>query len=113
MDSEIENLVVKLKNLYEEIDELIWDNPMLVARLLSEGGAPFNVSKHVEEALALGYQDHVCDVWEALESIDAIDALAMYRSTLNRVSKKMFKYPLTVVDGALVRAATRARLPDR
>jgi len=66
-----------------------------------------NVAKSVRDALEQNDEAMIICAWVELETDEQKDGLAVLRSTLNRESKKLFDFPLTVKDGELVAAATR------
>ena len=115
MDGELrraKELIATFDRTLDEIDELLNQDPRILAVLLSgysRRGCPVNLAEWIRVNLKNKTYENIVEAWEYLESQQAMTEQTTLRTTLNRESKKLFGHPLAVVDGDLVYATSRSK----
>ena len=99
-DSTVETVTIEITGEYADIHP--------VAQALALGDNASEILKDLIESSRCCYMARV-EIVEIWEDMASLGKLATIRTLLNRLSKAVLGYPLTVKDGQLIAAQTRAK----
>ena len=99
-DSTVETVTIEIAGEYADIHP--------VAQALALGDNASEILKDLIESSRCCYMARV-EIVEIWEDMASLGKLATIRTLLNRLSKAVLGYPLTVKDGQLITAQTRAK----